>query len=95
MLHPFKGSALNIDPMRFYGQLYKDLLPEMTSVLKDQSSVTPLFLKCLHKMIVARSKQVSSSSVFVVVVIVSFIVVIGVGRYCRHSAVLLFPPPPL
>jgi len=54
-----QGSALNIDPMRFYGQLYKDLLPEMTSVLKDQTSVTPLFLKCLHKMIVARSKQVS------------------------------------
>jgi len=54
-----QGSALNIDPMRFYGQLYKDLLIELTRVLDDKSLVTPLFLKCIHKMIVARSKQVS------------------------------------
>jgi len=54
-----QGSALNIDPMRFYGQLYKDLLVELTRVLDDKSLVTPLFLKCIHKMIVARSKQVS------------------------------------
>lgn len=50
---------MNIDPMRFYGQLYKDLLLELTRVLDDKSLVTPLFLKCIHKMIVARSKQVS------------------------------------
>jgi len=54
-----QGSALNIDPMRFYGQMYKDLLVEMANVLGDKSSITPLFLKCIHKMLIARSKQVS------------------------------------
>ena len=53
-----QGSALNIDPMRFYGQLYKDLLLEMTRVLGDKTVTAPLFLKCIHKMLVARSKQV-------------------------------------
>lgn len=56
-----QGSALNIDPMRFYGQLYKDLMFEITDILEDKSVIIPLFLKCVHKMIVARSKQVSMS----------------------------------
>lgn len=54
------GYALNIDPQRFYAQLYQCLL-NLDTALDDSEDHTRLLQTCIDKMIIKRRKQMSTA----------------------------------